>query len=213
MDPLAANWLDWQAPWLDMLHGDQEQQGHTPLDTFIHGLCWDRSYHGQTRRTYQVAREGRSRWMEQPRCPQFPYCPVPEKAASINTKGKKNPCIFYAEFQNNCLANVKRVHTALLETQLFFSLGFMLMSQAGRCRSHKPRWWSRPQETMSFSRLKIINVSITCLIRWLKFPTKCVSRDVNSEKEDSSEIKGLCFGLFGVVLFLPFKLNSVALLF
>lgn len=72
--------------------------------------------------------------MEQPPCPQFPYCPVPGKAASINTKGKKNPCVFYAVFQINCLAKVERVHTALLETA-FFSLEFVLMSQAGRCRS------------------------------------------------------------------------------
>lgn len=126
---------------------------------------------------------------------------------------KQKTCIFFAVFCINSLAKVERVHTALLATQLFFSLGFVLISQAGRCRACKLRWWSRPQETMSFSRVKIINVSITCLIRWLKFTTKCVSRDVNSGKGDSSEIKGLCFGLFGVVLFLSFKVNSVAHLF
>lgn len=69
--------------------------------------------------------------MEQPPCPQFPYCPVPGKAASINTKGKKKPSVFYAVFQINCLAKVERVHTALLETAFFF-LGVSL--------AHEPSW-------------------------------------------------------------------------
>lgn len=125
-------------------------------------------------------------------------------------KGKKKTnCIFYTVFQSVVLLK-RRGFTQLSQKQPVFSLGFVLMSQTGRCRSCKFRWRSRPRETPSFSRLEIINVSITCLIRWLKSPTKHGSRDTNSEKEGSSEI-GSCFVLFGVVLVLPFKVNLIAL--
>lgn len=68
--------------------------------------------------------------MEQPLRPQFPYCPVPGKAAYINTKGEKNPCIFYAVFQNNCLASREGSHSSFRNTALFF---------LGIC-AHEPSW-------------------------------------------------------------------------
>lgn len=167
------------------------------LDILIHGLYWDRRHQGEIHRWHQIAGRSRGRKIVQLPCPQLSYGPMPGKAASFLHKEIK-PVYFMQCFKSTVLLNWKGYNTALSEITCF-SLSFVLMSQAGRCRSYTFRWWSRPQETPSFSRLEIINVSITCLIRWLKSPTKHVSRDANCEKEDSSELECLflfCLGLF-----------------
>lgn len=174
-------------------------QGHVPLNIFIRGPC--QTEDTMRKDTGDARLQGGAR-VEQYRHHVLSYPTVQCLGRLLpRTQGKKNKCVFYRVFQINCLAKVERVHTAPSEIA-FFSSGFVLMSHVGRCRPCKFRWWSRPRETLSFSMLEIINVSITCLIRWLKSPTKLVSRDANSEKEDSSEIEGLCLVLFGVVLVL-----------